>query len=172
MGGQIANDFTPKHVFATKYLRKNHSLFGGGAGLDGSRRSARLFFAKPSKTIYVKNSLKNALTGLGSVAVGLVSGFFGGGGGMLCVPLLRANGLEAKKAHATALLVILPLCVVSATIYIRNGYFDGNAVLCACIGVVFGSIVGALVLDRLSGTAVSVIFSLLMIAIGIKSVIL
>ena len=59
------------------------------------------------------------------------SGFFGGGGGMLCVPLLQFRGLDVKRAHATALIVILPLCIVSAAIYIANGYFDANAVMCA-----------------------------------------
>ncbi|MCH5165831.1 MAG: TSUP family transporter [Clostridiales bacterium] len=112
--------------------------------------------------------VKSALVYGGSVAVGMVSGFFGGGGGMLCVPLLQFRGMEAKRAHATALLVILPLCIVSASIYIANGYFDYNAVLCACIGVVAGGAVGAAALDKLNATAVSIIFALLMIGIGVK----
>lgn len=107
----------------------------------------------------------------GSVAVGIISGFFGGGGGMLCVPLLQFCGLDAKRAHATALLVILPLCIVSAAIYISNGYYDATAVLCACIGVTVGGAVGAIALDKLNGTTVSIIFALLMIAIGLKMVV-
>ena len=107
----------------------------------------------------------------GSVAVGLVSGFFGGGGGMLAVPLVQASGLDAKRAHATALMVILPICIISAAIYISNGYFDKQAVLCACIGVVLGGIVGAALLNKLNPTVISIIFALLMIAIGIKLVI-
>lgn len=119
----------------------------------------------------MNSRVKSALVVGGSLAVGLVSGFFGGGGGMLCVPLLQFRGLDAKRAHATALLVILPLCIVSSVIYIVNGYFDGTAVLCACIGVVMGGFVGAAALNKLTGTAISVIFALLMIAIGIKLVI-
>ena len=123
------------------------------------------------KTIYMNSRFKPALQYGGSVAVGIISGFFGGGGGMLCVPLLQFCGLDAKRAHATALLVILPLCIVSAAIYISNGYFDGTAVLCACIGVTVGGAAGAVALDKLGGTAVSIIFALLMIAIGIKMVV-
>lgn len=108
---------------------------------------------------------------LGSVAVGWVSGFFGGGGGMLAVPLLQFGGLDAKRAHATALLVILPICVISAAIYIKNGYYQTQAVLCACLGVVLGGIAGAALLNKLNATAIGMIFSLLMIAIGIKLVI-
>ena len=119
----------------------------------------------------MKDGVKSSIVFVGSVLVGLVSGFFGGGGGMLCVPLLQLAGLDAKRSHATALLVILPLCIVSAAIYISNGYFDGNAVLCAVIGVAFGGFVGALLLDKLGGTVVSLIFAALMIAVGLKLII-
>lgn len=114
---------------------------------------------------------KNMLIYGGSVAVGFVSGFFGGGGGMLAVPLLEQSGLDAKRAHATALLVILPICIISASIYIAGGYFDWNTVLCACIGVVLGGIVGAMLLNKLNSTVISLIFAFMMIAIGIKLVI-
>ena len=33
---------------------------------------------------------------------GLLNGLFGAGGGIAAVPLLRAGGLEQKKAHATS----------------------------------------------------------------------
>ncbi|MCH5163237.1 MAG: sulfite exporter TauE/SafE family protein [Clostridiales bacterium] len=131
----------------------------------------RLFLAKRRKTIYVKDSLKTGLIYGGGVLVGAVSGFFGGGGGMLCVPLLEAYGLDCKRAHATAILIILPICIVSASIYIANGYFEWTAVLCACIGVTLGAVVGALALDKLSSSAVALIFAALMIAIGLKLII-
>lgn len=130
-----------------------------------------LFSVKRRKTIYVNNGLKKTLGIFGSVAVGGISGFFGGGGGMVAVPLLKLVGADTKRAHATALLVILPICIISAAIYIRNGYFEPSAVVCACIGVVLGGIVGAYLLDKLNPEVVAVIFSLLMIAVGIKSVI-
>ena len=131
----------------------------------------RLFLAKRRKTIYVKDGVKTGLIYGGGVLVGAVSGFFGGGGGMLCVPLLEAYGMDCKRAHATALLVILPICIVSASIYIANGYFDFTAVMCAVIGVTLGAIAGALALDKLSGSAISIIFAVLMIAIGLKLII-
>ncbi len=105
---------------------------------------------------------------VGGGFVGLISGFFGGGGGMLCVPLLELYGLDVKRAHATALFVILPICIVSAIIYIVNGYFDFTSVLCAIIGVVLGGAAGALLLDKLSGNALSAVFAAIMIAVGVK----
>ena len=41
--------------------------------------------------------------------IGFVNGFWGGGGGMICVPLLQnIIHLPEKKAHATTLLIMLP----------------------------------------------------------------
>lgn len=90
---------------------------------------------------------------------------------MLAVPLLKATGMDEKKAHATAILVILPICIVCSVIYIRNGYFDARAMISACLGVVFGGAAGATLFDKLDKTVVGVVFSLLMITAGIKSVI-
>ncbi len=116
----------------------------------------------------MKTGLAKTFVYSGSALVGLISGFFGGGGGMLCVPLLLYSGLDVKRAHATALLVILPISIVGAAIYIANGYFDATATLCAIIGVTAGGALGAAALDKLNGTAVSVIFAAIMIAIGVK----
>lgn len=107
----------------------------------------------------------------GGLLVGGISGFFGGGGGMLCVPLLQLAGLDVKRAHATALLVILPICIVCAAIYISNGYFEWKAVACACIGVVLGGAAGAMLLNKLNSSIIAIIFALLMIAIGVKLII-
>ncbi len=54
---------------------------------------------------------------------GAVNGLFGGGGGMVLVPLLRRwCGMEERRAFATCVAVILPLCVVSAAVYVlRRG---------------------------------------------------
>ena len=53
--------------------------------------------------------------------IGLINGFFGGGGGMVVVPLLnKMFGLEQKKAQATALFVILPISLVSTIVYLTH----------------------------------------------------
>ena len=52
-------------------------------------------------------------------AAGLVNGLFGGGGGMVLLPLLtRWGGLKAKDGFATCVAVILPVCCVSAAVYL------------------------------------------------------
>ena len=61
-------------------------------------------------------------------AAGLANGFFGGGGGSVLVPLLtRYCGLDRRKAFATSVAIILPLCVLSAVIYFLRGGLDLTA---------------------------------------------
>ena len=46
--------------------------------------------------------------------IGFVNGFWGGGGGMICVPTLSMIlGLEEKESHATTILIMLPLSIAS-----------------------------------------------------------
>lgn len=53
---------------------------------------------------------------------GVANGLFGAGGGMILVPLLtRWAGLEDRHAFATAISIILPLCLVSLAVYARQG---------------------------------------------------
>lgn len=51
---------------------------------------------------------------LAGAAAGLVTGLFGGGGGMVLVPLLTLlTDLEEEEVFPGSLSVILPVCVVS-----------------------------------------------------------
>ncbi len=68
---------------------------------------------------------------------GAVNGLFGGGGGMVAVPLMKNMlGYSEKRSHATAILVIAPICAASAIIYIINGFFSAGVVIPAAIGSV------------------------------------
>ena len=104
--------------------------------------------------------------------IGLVNGFFGGGGGMLCVPILeKIIGLESKKAHATTLCVILPLCIVSALVYIYNNNIDFVNLSWVSLGAITGGIIGAIFLSKISSKWLRVIFAILMLGVGVKMVI-
>ena len=62
---------------------------------------------------------------LSGAAAGLINGLFGGGGGSILVPLLtRLCRLEQRQAFATSLAVILPLCILSAALYLYRGSLD------------------------------------------------
>ncbi len=90
---------------------------------------------------------------------------------MLVVPLLTGMGLDAKKAHATAVAVILPLCFISALIYVVKGCFDMTLTLTVGGGVVAGGVLGALLLKKADNFLLSGLFYLVMIGAGIKMVI-
>lgn len=67
----------------------------------------------------------------------------GGGGGSVLVPLLtRFCGLEQRQAFSTSLAVILPLCVLSAAVYLVRGGLDLAAALPYLIGGTAGGWLG------------------------------
>ena len=58
-------------------------------------------------------------------AAGIVNGFFGGGGGMVLVPLLMSRcALDRRHAFASSVAIIFPLCALSAIIYYTRGHLD------------------------------------------------
>lgn len=74
---------------------------------------------------------------------GLVNGFLGGGGGSVLVPLLtRVCGLDQRRAFATSVAVILPLCALSAVIYFLRGGLELGAALPYLIGGTVGGFLG------------------------------
>ncbi len=100
---------------------------------------------------------------------GAVNGIFGGGGGMIVVPMLtKLLRYEEKKAHATAILIILPLSIVSGLLYLVFGNFPLSTGIPVVIGVVVGGVVGALLLSKLSSKWVILIFSIVMAFAGGK----
>lgn len=91
---------------------------------------------------------------------------------MLAVPTLYFVGkLSVQKAHATAILTVLPLCAVSAICYFTASAFDWHLTLWVGSGAVVGGAVGALLLKKLPGKAITLLFSALMVGAGIYSII-
>jgi len=124
---------------------------------------------KPNKNSVKKpNKLQKLLLVIGGLFTGFAGGFFGGGGGMLSVPLLnKVLKLETKKSHATAMLIILPMSIVSGITYLLNGHFKLMPTMFTGGGVLAGGIAGALLLKKLNSFLVSIIFAVSMVGIGI-----
>ena len=113
-----------------------------------------------------KRKMYAVLTG---VVAGIINGLFGGGGGMVVVPMLvYLLGCKQKLAHATAIFIILPLSIVSGLFYAVFGNFNLRVGVPVGIGVTVGGVLGALLLKKLSSKWVTLIFCLLMAGAGVK----
>ena len=104
--------------------------------------------------------------------IGLLNGFFGGGGGTVGVPALeKFVKLDNKKAHATCIAIIFPLSLVSAGIYVFNGVIETSLFVFVGAGVVLGGIIGSLLLKILPAKAVRIIFAILLLAGGVRMIV-
>ena len=99
--------------------------------------------------------------------VGAANSLFGGGGGMIAVPLLTKTGLDEKTAHATAILVILPVSLFSFILYAIRGFYEPSVLVPTAIGVSVGGALGAKLLGKLPTKTVNLIFALLQLLAGV-----
>ena len=114
-------------------------------------------------------SIKNALIGF---MTGVLNGLFGSGGGTVAVPAMeRFLSVEDKKAHATAIAVILPLSVVSLFIYMGEVDIDWKTVFAVSSGGVAGGYAGAKLLQKISNRWLHIIFGGFMLFAAVRTVI-
>ena len=117
------------------------------------------------------HKLKVSALVLCGLFIGALNGLLGGGGGMLAVPALSTLGdVPTKKAHATAIAVMLPMSVLSAVVYTVMGTYNIGLGWTSCLAVTLGGAGGALLLGRLSKELTSLVFYALMLAAGLYSV--
>ena len=101
---------------------------------------------------------------------GIANGFFGGGGGMILVPLLtRWCGLDQRRAFATSIAIILPLCALSSAIYFLRGGLDLTAALPYLAGGLAGGFLGGRLFQKLNMDWLRRAFALLILYGGFKS---
>ena len=101
---------------------------------------------------------------------GIANGFFGGGGGMVLVPLLTARcGLDQRRAFATSVAIILPLCVLSSVIYLFRGGLDLAVALPYLAGGLAGGFLGGRLFQKLNMDWLRRAFALLILYGGFKS---
>lgn len=107
--------------------------------------------------------------GLAASAAGLVNGAFGGGGGMVLAPMLTLwCGMEQKRALATCVAVIFPLCALSASVYVLRGGFDWLSALPYLIGGGIGGAVGGLLFGRVHGRWLRRLFAAFLLYGGVR----
>lgn len=101
---------------------------------------------------------------------GLANGFFGGGGGSILVPVLtRYCKLDQRRAFATSVAVILPLCVLSVAVYFVRGGLDFMTALPYLIGGTIGGWLGGKWFKGVRMDWLRRAFGLLLIYGGVKN---
>ena len=99
---------------------------------------------------------------------GFLAGLFGAGGGIVTVPTLRLLGLEEDESHATSIVVILPLALLSGMLYLGAGRFVIGDAVGFWPGGITGAVVGALLLPRLKARWLRKIFSAVILFSAIR----
>ena len=103
------------------------------------------------------------------LAVGLLAGFFGIGGGFLILPaLIFATGMPMRNAVGTSLVVVAALGLTTAASYALSGYIDWVLVALLVAGGAAGALAGIALGKRLarSRRAREIGFAALVIAMG------
>lgn len=112
---------------------------------------------------------KRFLYALAGAAAGLANGFFGGGGGSILVPLLtRVCHLEQRRAFATSVAVILPLCALSALLYFFRGGLELHTALPYLLGGAVGGFLGGKLFRGVKIHWLRRIFGLLLVYGGVR----
>lgn len=135
-----------------KFGGKADRLFGADpAGLDESARGI-------------------AVLVIVGVAVGLLSGMFGIGGGTVIVPALVWLGLTQRNAAATSMLAIVPTSISGVISYATCGNVDWLAALLLFCGMFVGGQIGSWLLSRLPELVLRWIFVVFLVFVVVNQI--
>ncbi len=125
--------------------------------------------AVPTTTVRLSRGNAPALIGAGG-ATGLLSGFFGIGGGFLAVPgLMVATGMGSLNAIGSSLVAVTAFGATTATSYALSGLVDWPLAALFVAGGVLGSLGGAGVAKRLSARrgVLTRVFAVMLVALAV-----
>lgn len=118
----------------------------------------------------MSNLLINLLL-IGLVA-GIAGGMFGIGGGAIMVPaMVLLVGLDQKFATGTSLAAqILPIGILGAIVYHRNGNLNIKYAVLIAIGLVVGNLIGALFANQpfISSETMKKLYGIFLLLIGFR----
>ena len=100
---------------------------------------------------------------------GLANGLFGGGGGMVFLPILSRRGdLSQRQLYATCVGVIFPVCLLSAAVYLFRGGVALTAALPYLAGGLLGGWIGGKLYGKVSTTWLKWLFAAFLFYAGVK----
>jgi len=102
------------------------------------------------------------------IGVGIISGFFGVGGGMILVPVLMAIGIDIKTAIAVSVVQMVFSSYYGSYLNYKKGKLQLNEGIWVGVGGIIGGIIGAKFTDILPKEILEYIFLTLVIFALIK----
>jgi uncharacterized membrane protein YfcA len=103
------------------------------------------------------------------VVVGLFSGLFGVGGGIIMVPfLVLIAGFTQHMAQGISLAVIIPTALAGASRYFHGGNLNLGVALLLCVGSIPAARLGADLAQRLPQSTLRAGFALFMVAVAAR----
>ncbi|MBE6687402.1 MAG: sulfite exporter TauE/SafE family protein [Ruminococcaceae bacterium] len=114
--------------------------------------------------------LKKSLLLAGGVCAGFINGLLGTGGGIIIIFVLNKinEKNDPKDNFASAVAAILPMSLVSAASYLKNGGFDISELGIYVIPAVLGGLSGAFLLCKIKITFLKRIFAGIITYAGIN----
>jgi uncharacterized membrane protein YfcA len=105
-----------------------------------------------------------AVVGLGSLAAGFLGALTGLGGGVVIVPLLvLVLGVDLHYAIGASLVAVIATSSGAASAYVREGYSNIRIGMFLEIATTLGAVAGAYVALIVSGSAVAVVFGVVLL---------
>jgi len=109
------------------------------------------------------------LTALLGIVVGVFSGLFGVGGGIIMVPfLVGVAGYPQQMAQGISLAAMIPTALTGAWRYYKGGNLLLPIAVALAIGAVPGAYVGANVAQRIPKTTLGAMFALFMMVMAVR----
>ena len=103
---------------------------------------------------------------------GLVSGFFGAGGGLLLVPYMTLILKENEvKTRATTIMCIFFMVLASAFFYFNENSIDWMLSIKCAIGGIIGSVIGSKLLICMNTNILKILFIIFLLYAGILMII-
>lgn len=112
--------------------------------------------------------MKNAISFLYGILIGLLNIFLGAGAGTLAVLILKKQGLPQKEAQANALMIIMPTTLFSIIIYFLKGYVNFYDNIFIIIPALIGAFAGTYILSKIPSSAAKKLLGAFTLFAGIR----
>ena len=100
---------------------------------------------------------------------GFISGFFGGGGGMVLLPMLKKETeLSSHRLFGNCVAIIFPVCMVSSAAYFLGSATNLSLALPFLLGGAAGGFVGGRIFHSMPPKILHLAFAAFLLYAGVK----